>query len=60
MAVKANGAKLEWTAYEYGVKQDDGHVVRVSSPEEAKKMIRNFGGSPVFRAAYVTEWWDAL
>lgn len=60
MAIVANGAKLQWEAYEYGVKQDDGHVVKVGSPEEAKKVVRNFGGSPVFRAVYATEWMDAL
>jgi hypothetical protein len=59
MALAANGAKLQWYAYEYGVQHHDGKVVKLGTPEEALKMVRNFGGKPVFRAVYTTEWMDA-
>lgn len=62
MAVKANGAKLDWFAYWFGVEYwKDGIRVteRCEDLAEAEALAGTFGGNVKLRAVYVTDWFDA-
>jgi hypothetical protein len=65
--IKVNNAKLDWRAYEFGVRyvNDEGKsiVVQCGTRERAitvAKFHRDEGGKVKFRAVYVTEWMDEL
>jgi hypothetical protein len=52
MAIKANGALLEWAGYEYA-QVIDGEVIRTGTYGE----LRNVADDELFfRAVYATEW----
>jgi hypothetical protein len=59
MAVKANGAKLEWYRYDFAVIFDSGFILPCDDIEEAYKIAESREGKAKFRAVYVTEWQDA-
>jgi hypothetical protein len=62
--IKVNNAKLDWHAYEFGVRyiNDEGKsiVVQCGTRERAIALAKFRNGTMKFRAVYVTEWMDEL
>jgi hypothetical protein len=52
MAIKANGATLEWAGYEYALIRD-GEIVRTGTFSE---LCDADDGELYFRALYATDW----
>lgn len=59
MTVKANGATLEWSGYQYA-RVHKGEVVETGDIDKlrARKRALKLPGKVMFQAVYVTDWME--
>jgi hypothetical protein len=57
MAVKANGATLEWAGYEYARMSADGELIDIGEFDDIMSRL-HITEKVFFRALYVTDWME--
>lgn len=57
MAIKANGATLAFSGYEFGLMTDDGELTEISDLDTLRRH-RHKGERIVFRPTYAPDWME--